>query len=621
MVALCLVAFLVPCSVSAAENLLANGSFETQKDGQTVPEGWTQLRGNPVEVKADGGRTGEVYLRFSDPDAEHSISVESTHVPARPGGTYTAGAWFRTADNCAPGVYVQFHDVSGERITETHARAQGPTEGWVEARTVAVCPEDAAEVSVLLYAYTADTGQFDADDVALSVEGGTDPFAASVTAGNKTPVDIGSRRELFIDDFMLDGTSGDVRRLLHHPVPREVVLSFDAPWEGAVSFYVTVFQDEDKVRMYYRGAGNEGLPEVACMAESTDGIVFTRPVLGIHEVAGSKDNNVIWMGHGAHNLTPFKDPNPDCTPEQRYKALAGGPLLALASADGVHWSKMAEEPVITDGAFDSQNLAFYDELRGEYVAFFRDFTGGVRTVKTCTSRDFLNWTEPQWCQYGDAPPTHLYTNATIPYFRAPHIYLSFPKRFIPSRKKQIEHKEVGLSDCLLLSSRNGVDFDMWQEAFLRPGPDPNNWTERNMGTAYGMVALSAEEISLYWVENYRHPTCRLRRGTLRTDGFVSLNAGVPGGQMLTRPFTFTGSRLLVNYSTSAAGFLRFELTDEAGRPLPDFAMARSETLYGDEIEHEVSWGEGADLEALAGQVVRLRVAMRDADLYALQFAP
>ena len=100
---------------------------------------------------------------------------------------------------------------------------------------------------------------------------------------------------------------------------------------------------------------------------------------------------------------------------------------------------------------------------------------------------------------------------------------------------------------------------------------------------------------------------------------MSIGAGASGGEVLTRPLVFAGTRLLVNYSTSAIGWLRFELCDEAGEPLEGLALRDSEVLFGDEIEHEVSWGE-ADLGALAGRPVRLRVRLNDADLYSFRFA-
>ena len=135
-----------------------------------------------------------------------------------------------------------------------------------------------------------------------------------------------------------------------------------------------------------------------------------------------------------------------------------------------------------------------------------------------------------------------------------------------------------------------------------------------------MWESSPGEISLYWTEHYRHPTMRFRRGTIRTDGFVSVHAGAEPGEVITRPLIFSGSRLVVNYATSAVGSLRFELCDEAGQALEGFGMGASEILYGNEIEHEVLWRGSPDLGALAGRPVRLRVQIRDGDLYSIRFA-
>ena len=62
---------------------------------------------------------------------------------------------------------------------------------------------------------------------------------------------------------------------------------------------------------------------VIAYAESRDGLTFTKPELGLHEVNGSKQNNVIWTGVGTHNFAPFLDARADCPKESRFKALGG----------------------------------------------------------------------------------------------------------------------------------------------------------------------------------------------------------------------------------------------------------------------------------------------------------
>ena len=72
-------------------------------------------------------------------------------------------------------------------------------------------------------------------------------------AADTGALDIGSRRELFVDTFLVDQLKGQAQLRLHHPVPQEEVFVFDAPWEGSGSNYVNIFKDGDIYRMYYKG--------------------------------------------------------------------------------------------------------------------------------------------------------------------------------------------------------------------------------------------------------------------------------------------------------------------------------------------------------------------------------
>jgi len=437
------------------------------------------------------------------------------------------------------------------------------------------------------------------------------------------PVTLESRLEPFVDRWLIDRLDG-LDLVMHSPTPAETALVFDKPWEGSVSAYFTTFQDDGGYRMYYRGLeideAGKTLHQVTCMAESVDGIRWTRPDLGIYEFEGTRANNIVWAGEGTHNFAPFKDTRPRVPPDERYKALAGGPLIALTSADGLHWRKLREQPVITQGAFDSLNLAFWSEFEQQYVCYFRVFVNGVRAISRCVSPDFIHWSTPRIVDLGPGPVEHLYTSATTPYFRAPHIYLALPKRFFPERKAIPEARYPGVSDGLFMTSRDGVRFDRtFPEAFVRPGLDPENWNERNIMAAWGVVPTGPGEISFYYSNHYRHPTSLVRRMTLRTDGFASVHGGASGGEMATRPFTFTGGQLRINYSTSAGGSVRVELQDENRTAIPGFALNDCDLIYGDRIDHVVRWRSASDVSALAGRTVRLRAEIKDGDLYAIQF--
>jgi hypothetical protein len=467
-------------------------------------------------------------------------------------------------------------------------------------------------------------------------------LGVSVALAAAEAIDVGSRRQLFVDKQII-ASMQNTRLELHHPVPREVVFKFDAAWEGAMSAYVTMMHDADLFRMYYRGGG-ETTEEVTCMATSRDGVQWTRPGLGLHPFKGSKENNIIFRGRRkayweSHNFTPFKDANPAAPREARYKALGLGrhvrpdgedvkALVALASPDGVNWRRMQEAAVVTQGSFDSQNVAFWDGARREYACYFRDGRatrggGKVRSVLRTTSKDFLHWSEPVWLDFGDTPLEQFYVNAIAPYPREPTLYLGFPMRFVPERKRiGVEARPVdGVSDAVLISSRDGLHFDRtFMEAFIRPGLDALNWghAHGNNTPAWGLLPTGTDELSIYWAEHYGG-TPQLRRGTLRVDGFASVRAPHEGGSFVTHPLRFRGRSLRLNYSTSAVGSARVEIQDAAGVPVRGLAMADSAEIFGDETERPVAWKNGSDLSRLAGITIRLRFEMKDADLYSFCF--
>lgn len=450
----------------------------------------------------------------------------------------------------------------------------------------------------------------------------------TVTAMAAEPLDLGTRWELFVDEYLI-AQKTRVALKLHEPVKREIVLKTDKPWEGPTSCYFSVIQEGKKVRLYYRGSfGNNdrSVEQVTCVVESEDGIHFTRPKLGLIEAGGTKDNNVVWRGVESHNFSPFLDANPNAKPEQRYKALGGlkepgknwmqgttpGGLYGFVSPDGIHWKKIQDQPVITKGAFDSQNLAFFDTTRNRYACFSRIFSNKVRAIQSMTSTDFLTWTDGVPHQYAKGVPMeHFYTSATVPCPTAPHVFLSFPKRFVPARTKVPAHKVPGVSDAVFMSSRDGVHWDRpFLEAWSRPGPDIDNWTERSNMTACGIYDPGGGEWSLYISEHYRHPDHRIRRMTVRRQGFASMHGDAKGGSFTTKQLKVTGSKLVINYATSAAGSVKIEALDDAGA-----VVAKSGEIYGDEFEVAA-----LDLSKLTGKNVALRVQLKDADLYALRFA-
>ena len=126
-------------------------------------------------------------------------------------------------------------------------------------------------------------------------------------------------------------------------------------------------------------------------------------------------------------------------------------------------------------------------------------------------------------------------------------------------------------------------------------------------------------MSLYIQQECSQPTSQLRRSSLRLDGFASAKTPYAGGELLTKPFTFLGTRLVLNFATGAAGDIRIEIQGANGEPLPGYSLKDSRQLVGNYIEREASWQIGPDLSKFVDQTIRLRFVMKDADLYAFRF--
>jgi hypothetical protein len=442
--------------------------------------------------------------------------------------------------------------------------------------------------------------------------------------------EIGARRELFVDDALLDALDG-VRLQVNPPQRREVVLETNGTAECTTSYYYNLFEDNGTIRLYYRGnaPSDQSEEQTVNYAESTDGVHFTRPVLNLVDFQGSTANNVVYQGWAGHNFHVFRDDNPACDPAQRYKAV-GGPwekLYGFVSPDGLRWSLAQEEPLPVAGAFDSLNVAFWDARRGQYRLFSRycKQPGWFRAIQSCSSPDFRHWSTPVPHDYGaGVEDEQLYTNATVLCPGAEHLLLAFPKRFLPERTRGITGAEYryasdGVSDAVFMSSRDGEHWHRFREAWVRPGLDERNWTHRNNLVACGIACTSPTEWSMYIGEHYGWTSNRLRRLAVRPWGFAGLHADYAGGVVTTHPLIFSGNTLRLNAATSAAGAVQVELLDAAGTPIPGFTRAEMAPWFGDELDAVMRWADGANLGRLTGQPVRLRMYLQDADVYALRF--
>ena len=202
-------------------------------------------------------------------------------------------------------------------------------------------------------------------------------------------IEVGTRKQLFIDDLVIDETVGVVRTL-NQPakyVGNPVMIPL-YPWEGRIELYGTVIWDakSGQYRMWYLGQGAMGLRPMSarrryspwppdgfdgsnllftiCYATSNDGIFWERPNLGLVEYEGSQDNNIVLLNaSGANVIEDPRDPDPD----RLYKSLffesrdpdgtpnMGDGVSVAFSRDGLRWKKYEGNPVITRSS-DSHSL-------------------------------------------------------------------------------------------------------------------------------------------------------------------------------------------------------------------------------------------------------------------------
>lgn len=420
-----------------------------------------------------------------------------------------------------------------------------------------------------------------------------------------------------------------------------------------------------------------------CMLLCRDGVNWERPSLGVCSFGGSTDNNIVfdsvlaagdgYAGESLDNFYVFRDEKPGIPEDERYKAvylrakmiedrpikpLVDRSLLCAFSADGIHWRLGYRFEL--DGSFDSLNTVHYIPEKDTYLFFFRGlhtynttaFTDiefynltkqRFRDIRIAESRDFRTFTEQKLLDFKGHPDYELYTNVISRYYRAPHVFTGFPTRYTErpawpdsfdkmspvnlARRQERSKRELrmgtAVTDCVFMSSRDGYVWDRCETAFMRPGPETDtNWVYGDCYPALGFYEvpgiLPGQEPVIAMVANstlqgfdYRH----LIQYTIRRDGFISRHAGEEECTLLTKCFIPRARKLYMNFSTSARGYIRVEVLDQDCHPLSKLC---SDEIFGDNTDREVSFPE--DFATCEHRIIRLRIRMRDADLYALRFA-
>ena len=471
------------------------------------------------------------------------------------------------------------------------------------------------------------------------------------------PIDVGSAKQLFIDRRFIESSEGV--ELVMNPPRRDgvVLIKPDQPWEqGArISVYSSVLRENGKTRIWYdlvkpTGDGPYDHERRVCYAESEDGLHFTKPELGLHEVDSSKANNVVIPGV-IGGCAVWVDPNAKA--EHRYKSQAKvyptGQFHIHSSPDGLHWKKFARiDP--GPGGWDTQSIIFWDPNLKRYALFTRfwanrdDREHRFRTVRRLESDDLLKWENQSIVMQADAddlathetptkqPPVDYYGADVFRYTEAEDTYIMLAQPFWHwYRREGTSGLGPSTFDVRLAVSRNGKSFQRVgkRRPFLPGGPD-GRFDSRFVWAMPDPVRMD-DELWIYYVGMNRDhdgvldPAASgkllsgISRAVLRLDGFVSADAGYNGGTITTPTIRFQGQRLELNVQTSGGGSVLVEVLDESGKPLSGFSKSDALPVVGDSVRMPVAWKSPADVGTLAGHPIRLRFHMQDCKLYAFHF--
>jgi hypothetical protein len=458
--------------------------------------------------------------------------------------------------------------------------------------------------------------------------------------------------QLFVDLDRIEKLD-NVRRVFHsaRKHPDNPVLRKVKPWENERGTWGSVIYDEDEriFKAWYGGKsgrqkeyrpGSLSECNVLCYATSLDGVHWDRPELGLHEVMGTRQNNVV-VGDDHHNglghwESTLKDPI-ETDPRRRYKALGwssfdwDGPLsgiYSMTSPDGLRWTH-SPEPVFhfhprketsdLGPVGDAQSLMI-DTLRRRYVAGLRTSPDRSQSV----SQDFSTWTRPRVClraRPGEIANT-IYN----------HVGFVYGDRYLGFLTYFARDPNDPLLTVRLLSSRDG---ETWQRpdtsAPLLDVGAVGEWDRFVLMLTGAPPIRVGDKLYLYYrgmasrhkpydgKDEPFHEGGGLGLATLRQDGFASLDASYDGGRVTTKPFRTHGRELRVN-AKADCGRLRVEVLDERGIALPGFGRNECRVMQTDRVNEPMAWKETGSLEKVQGRAIRLRFHLENVRLYAYRIA-
>ena len=478
--------------------------------------------------------------------------------------------------------------------------------------------------------------------------------------GRSEDVDIGNRRQLFVDHkFVMKKRNVELR--VHQPLKTgETSIQSDPGRElGSCS----VLEKDDIYHMWYTSSLNS-----LAYASSLDGIRWNRPFFNLTTSEDFPKPNNIVLGKGAGGVESgghmvFLDPN--ASEGQVFQLVSGlnKAIAIFSSPDGIHWKHTRSNVVTYDTIsgphhLDSQNIIFWDTRIEKYVTYVRknapkDTEYGWSQGRSVARNESENLS--YLGHVNDLPVVieaggreDIYTSGVIQYPWADEVYFAFPTLYYHYSNWQSEFEmetptNAGVLDTRFAVSRDGINWNNFNWHTFIPLGMEGEFDSKRIYMGYGMVpSLNGREIYMYYMgTNETHGWNRddrnnrilvaagveprpmqraISRVVLRRDGFVSIHAPYEGGDFTTPPLRFKGDQLVLNIENRSTGELQVEILNENKIPIPGYSLVDSDIIHStNEINRVVTWNGGSSVKRLEGKIVYLHFVLRDTDLYALQF--
>ena len=490
---------------------------------------------------------------------------------------------------------------------------------------------------------------------------------------------IGTQRQLFVDNFILDHLDG-VERVF--PAPERTadpVLDVgDLPWEARCSPHPSAaLQDPDsgKFKLWYVQPmgddpfGDSGM--ALCYAESDDCLHWEKPLSeDCLPYEGHKATNIVLRDSGHHiGLVLNRDQSDPArkylmvyNPHDRARA-AGKRTMStvLASPDGLQWTEINADTPYRHHHFQR---IIWDDAIEKWIAYSQyshhwNFLHRKRQVGRQVSADFLEWSPKEVVlSVDDDPnlPPHLEFHE-MSVRKIGGLYIGIVGEFMAeplwSERDGANWRDHAHAHLGLYVSRDGVQWRRvggpgpWvanraaghiDYGFVTPTvagqlvcggkthilylaiPDKQHWFSAESGHAiYPQADFQAAKARWQALPDWPPRNRAIGALILREDGWARLQPAYEHGRVITRQFIFAGERLRLNADVNG-GYIRVEILGPDFAPYRDFAAGDC-TLIGrsDQTWHEVEWR--GDLRTLWNQPVRLVFHLVQAHLYAFEFAP